>query len=51
MSEMMKQMMLPEGQGIIDRGMNTDDVRNKLYVNVLSHKVLDFIASKAQMEG
>lgn len=47
MNEMFKQMMLPEGQGIVNQGMNTDEVRSKLFVNVLSKKVLDFLAEKA----
>jgi trigger factor len=47
MNEMFKQMMLPEGQGIANQGMNTDEVRSKLFVNVLSKKVLDFLAEKA----
>lgn len=47
MNEMMKQLTLPPGQGIIDNGMSPEDVRSKLYVNVLSQKVLDYIAIKA----
>jgi trigger factor len=47
MSEMFKQMMLPEGQAMVSQGVNTDEVRSKLFVNVLSKKVLDFLAEKA----
>jgi trigger factor len=47
MSEMFKQMMLPEGQGIVNKQMSTEEVRSKLYVNVLSKKVLDFLVEKA----
>lgn len=46
MQEMFKQMMLPEGQALVEKGMNTDEVRSKLFVNVLSKKVLDFLAEK-----
>lgn len=47
MNEMMRQLSLPQGQGIIDPSMNSDEARSKLFVNVLSQKVLDFLASKA----
>ena len=49
-NEMMRQMMLPPGQGIIDSSMHPDEARSKLYVNVLSQKVLDYLASKAKVE-
>lgn len=50
MNEMMRQIMLPHGQGIIDASMNPEEARSKLFVNVLSQKVLDFLASKAKVQ-
>lgn len=47
MNEMMRQISLPQGQGIIDPSMDQEEARSKLFVNVLSQKVLDFLASKA----
>lgn len=49
MNEMMRQLMMPPGQGIIDASMDPGEARSKLYVNVLSQKVLDFLASKAKV--
>lgn len=49
MNEMMRQIMLPPGQGIIDASMNPEEARSKLFVNVLSQKALDFLASKARV--
>jgi trigger factor len=50
MNEMMRQLRLPPGQGIIDLSMNPEDAKSKLYVNVLSQKVLDFLVSKASIK-
>jgi trigger factor len=50
MNEMMRQLMLPPGQGIIHASMHPDEARSKLCVNVLSQKVLDFLVSKAKVE-
>lgn len=49
MNEMMRQISLPQGQGIIDPSMDSEEARSKLFVNVLSQKVLDFLASKASV--
>lgn len=48
MQEMMNQIMQPQGQGIINASMNTEEARSKLFINVLSQKVLDFLATKAK---
>ena len=50
MNEMVRQLTLPQGQGIIDASMNSEEARSKLFVNVLSQKVLDFLASKATVQ-
>ncbi len=45
MDEMRRQMMLAPGQSLAFSKMQTDEVQSKLYVNVLSRKALDFLAS------
>lgn len=50
MNEMMRQLRLPPGQGIIDLSTNPEEAKSKLYVNVLSQKVLDFLVSKASIK-
>jgi trigger factor len=50
MQEMMRQLMLPPDQALIDHSTNPEEARSKLYVNVLSQKVLDYLASKATIQ-
>ena len=51
MQEMMRQLMLPPGEALINNSMNPEEARSKLYVNVLSQKVLDYLASKATISA
>jgi trigger factor len=47
MEEAVLQARFPEGRELFKENANVDEVRSKLFVNVLSKKVLDLIISKA----
>ncbi len=49
-NEMMRQIMLPQGERIIETSMTPEEAHNKVYVNLLTQKVLDFLVSKATVE-
>lgn len=50
MNEMMLQMTIPSEQAIINSSMEADEMRSRLFVNIQSHKTLDFLVSKATIE-
>ncbi len=48
--EIIRQISLPEDERVIDFSLSEAEVRSKLYVNILSRKVLDFLASKVSVD-
>lgn len=47
MQEMMRQITTPNTMPLINPSMSKEDIRTRLYVNILTTKVLDHFASKA----